>query len=486
MEHVTDLFDMEKYSEDDVLHELNKMTETEQLEYVKILEKMYYVCKSSSICKLLKRLLVDEELSISMLLRLQIIYLFENEIDERMATRVHDLLMQPSKELEITSQFDVLKFMFTHYPKYVDMFLDVLKDLLCRRHLQEDFRYRSMLESKKMLRSTDHFTGVLQTCFYSGTFSTRNKMLLCQYAMNHPLDYNSAIFAKKEIEQYLVSVLVDEEMCYENRVDVADIILNIDDMDEEWKNMAITVIDEFGRETNQFSFYHNQENVHYVDTSSIQSILEYLNHTYATQSHNKCLSSDKLKNQIFKMGVYKNMNEDERKRIHVAMVRIENDRSSYGAHGNSLSDVMQMLLTHIQHHKYKDELQKRLFEELSEMSGKCATGYVIRLVNVLSGFDDKFHVRIPPEESMKSVIFHKLNEKMFAIEDEDERSEVLYEITLPSTCIHLRRNFLKFFRNVFPTLKDEMYEQFKDDMSDTDFDLYLKRIVINYEGYETF
>lgn len=75
---------------------------------------------------------------------------------------------------------------------------------------------------------------------------------------------------------------------------------------------------------------------------------------------------------------------------------------------------------------------------------------------------------------------------MFAIEDEDERSEVLYEITLPSTCIHLRRNFLKFFRNVFPTLKDEMYEQFKDDMSDTDFDLYLKRIVINYEGYETF
>lgn len=484
MDQVIDLFDMEKYSEDDVIRELNKMSSDEHLEYIKILEKMYYTCKSSSICKLLKRLVMDEELNISVLLRLQIVYLFETDMDEKMAERIYDLLMKPSKDLEMTCQFDVLKFIFTNYSEYVDKFFDVLVTILCRKELDEDYRYRSLLESKKILKSKLYFTKALLVCFESRAFSTRNKMLQCQYMINHTSDYASEIFPRDLMIEYLTDVLTDEDMCYENRLDVADIILNLDDIDEDYKNIAIQVIDEGGRETNKFSFYHNQENIHYVDTSSIEHVLEYLNHTYKPHGVT-CSFDDKMKSEIINMKEYMSKNEDEKKRIHVALMRLQNDRSSYGVHRNSLNDIMRMILSHIRHHKHKMELQKRLFEELLEMSGKCATGYVIRLVNVLSGFDDKFYVRIPPEESMKSVMFHKLNERMFQIEDEEERNDVLYEITLPSSFPHLRRNFLKFFREVFPILKDEMYEQYKDEMSDTDFDLYLRRIVINYEGYET-
>jgi hypothetical protein len=484
MENITDLFDMEKYTEDDVILQLNQKSNDEKLEYVKILEKMYYTCKSSSICRLLKRLLLDDTLEMSVILRLQIIYLFENEVDDTMATKVYQLLVEPSKELEITCQFEVLKFMFTYYPQYIEKFFDVLKTILFKRELDEDYRYRSMLESKKILQNKTYYTKILKVCFESDAFCTRNKMLQAQYMINHPLDFDPEMFPLQIVYDYLMSVLMDEEMCYENRVDVADIILNLDDMDEEWKNLAIHVIDECGRETNQFSFYHNQENVHYVDTSSIQNILEYLNHTYTPQYCGVSTFCEKVRTEISNMQLYKSMEEEEKKRIHVALMRIQNDRSCYGVQRNSLYDIMLMVLSHIRHHKYREELQKRLFEELVEMSGKCATGYVIRLVNVLSGFDDKFFVRIPPEESMKSVLFHKLNEKMFQIQDEEEKNEVLYEITLPSSFPHLRRNFLKFFRDVFPNLKDEMYQKFKEEMSDTDFDLYLRRIVINYEGYE--
>ena len=309
-------------------------------------------------------------------------------------------------------------------------------------------------------------------------------MLMCQYVTNHPTHFPQDAFASSYLVEYLVSVLSDEQMCYENRLDAADIVLNIPDVEDAWRNLAIDTIDICGRQTSQFSFYHNQENIHYVDISSIEVALEYLNHTYPTQSRLKHRFDDSLLTKVKKMDAYQKANETERKNIHVAIVRIQNDRSSYGPHSNSLYEVTSMVLSHIESHTHRSELQSRLIEELLEMSGKCATGYVIRMVNVLSGFDDKFSVRVPVTESMKSLLFHRLNEKIFAIEDEEVKSDILYEITLPSSVLHLRQNFLKFFRDVFPSLENEMFEHFKDQMTDTEFDMCLRNIVIQYEGYE--
>lgn len=481
MDRVTDLFDMDKYSEDDVVRILNGMTTDEHLEYIKILEKMYYTCQSSNLSRLLHRLLLDTELRISVLLRLQMVYLFEKDMPETIRDRIYDLLMTPMDE--ITCQFDVLKHMFLRFPETTPVFTTVLENILSRTTLDEDFRYRSLLDARKLLGCKTLFTRVLKRCFDGRIFSTRNMLLMCQYMMSHSQDYDVEEIPSLSVVAYMVGVLTDTDMCDANRVDVADILLNLESVDEQWKDMAIAVIDECGRRTNAFSFYHNQENVHYVDTSSIQTILDYLNQTYASYPDVATIG-DRVQSTIVRMNAYKELDDRARQRVHVAMMRIQNDRSSYGAQHNSLTDIVRMVLQHIRHHRHQHELEKRLMEELVDMSGKCATGYVIRLVNVLSGFDDKFHVRIPPEQAMKSVVFNRLNTLMLGIEDEQQRNDVLYEITLPSSFPHLRRNFLAFFRQVFPSLKDEMYDQFKDEMTDTDFDLYLRRIVINYEGYE--
>lgn len=56
--------------------------------------------------------------------------------------------------------------------------------------------------------------------------------------------------------------------------------------------------------------------------------------------------------------------------------------------GFRLRDVLQHVYYRILNHKEKDELIKRLKEELIDSSGYCSSGHLTRLINVLSVFDD--------------------------------------------------------------------------------------------------
>lgn len=481
MDDILDLFDMERHSEEDVVKVLSGATTTEQLEFYKVLEKMYFTSKTRTVHRLMRRLFMDETLNMSDILRIQIVYTFdEMDVDDEIMERLYQMI-EGSKELEAITKFDALKYVFYSYRQYADKYIVLLKSILSSTMFEEDFRYRSLLESRTYLPSKQMFTDVMMTSFYEGHFSTRNKILLCQYAMNHPHHYDTNVFDQNIALQFLSSVLCDPTMNDEYRMDVADILLNMDSISEELRDQAIRMIDEYGTRKNRFSFYHNQENVHYVDTTSIQHTLEYLNQKFPfANTHHRL---DRVIHEIKDLADYKSLSEDDQKKVNVALIRIQNDRSSYGSHNNTLHDVLCMVYACIQSHRHVLELRKRLMEELLDMSGKCATGYVIRLVNVLSGFDDNFKVQMTPEESMKSALFHRLNQRIFEMEDEDLKNDVLYELTLPSSLVHMRTNFLRFFRETFPFLKEDLYQEFKDQMTDTDFDLYLKRIVINYEGY---
>ena len=57
------------------------------------------------------------------------------------------------------------------------------------------------------------------------------------------------------------------------------------------------------------------------------------------------------------------------------------------------------------------------------------------------------------------------------------------EMTIDPSHFHSRSNFLKFFRTVISQIREEMYSEFKDYMSDTDYDMYFRKALIHYEGY---
>ena len=68
---------------------------------------------------------------------------------------------------------------------------------------------------------------------------------------------------------------------------------------------------------------------------------------------------------------------------------------------------------------------------------------------------------------------------------EDFQEKVLEEMTVNSNDFASRKNFLKFFRKNMLGIRQELYEEFKTFITDTDFDLYCRAAIATYEtgGY---
>ena len=81
--------------------------------------------------------------------------------------------------------------------------------------------------------------------------------------------------------------------------------------------------------------------------------------------------------------------------IKETLKRINESKAHFNT-GITLKELFLSICKYIelQNSERKDELQKRLYEELIEMTDKCLTGHFSRLVNVLQGFEDKYAVNL--------------------------------------------------------------------------------------------
>ena len=75
------------------------------------------------------------------------------------------------------------------------------------------------------------------------------------------------------------------------------------------------------------------------------------------------------------------------------------DRALYSKYNCTLIAILLKVWTYLSSHESKDEMKKRLLEELNDMAGICSTGFAERLINVISGFGD-FNFRISFEEQI--------------------------------------------------------------------------------------
>ena len=95
------------------------------------------------------------------------------------------------------------------------------------------------------------------------------------------------------------------------------------------------------------------------------------------------------------------------------------DRTLYSKFNITLSGVLIKIWSYILEHKYKEELTKRLIQELSDSAGTCSSGYLSRLVNVLSGYDDNFRIRISWEDQIVANFSGRLNARVRKITEPD-------------------------------------------------------------------
>lgn len=225
--------------------------------------------------------------------------------------------------------------------------------------------------------------------------------------------------------------------------------------------------------------------------------------------------------------------------IHISLNRIKIDRVLYSKYNQTLMNILLKVCSFIFTHEEEDELLKRLKEELYDMAGTCSTGFASRLINVLSGYDD-FNVKISFSDQIVSNFQARINSRMQKITDKDSiyyndkkmdivwlymnthnlvekklskdellenktKSEIIDEYLeidrerkidlavedfsdsilvemLNTNNYYNRPNFIKFFRDNVPFVRNELYQEFCEYVSDVNFDVSIRKAINYYEG----
>ena len=233
--------------------------------------------------------------------------------------------------------------------------------------------------------------------------------------------------------------------------------------------------------------------------------------------------------------------------IDLALNRIELDRALYSKYNSSLANILIKVWTYVSGHEHEKEMEKRLIEELEEMSGTCSSGFASRLINVVSGFGE-FNIRISWGDQIKAnlsgrlnacvrnimggdspfrnypyltdLIMLYLNEEFLEKGEDSAKTKILNslgehptqkelveaylnqgdrelkiefcleklmentlnEMTLCSSLSSERQYFSLVFRTNVASIREEMYQEFKEYMDDATFDLYMRKAHMYYDG----
>jgi len=278
------------------------------------------------------------------------------------------------------------------------------------------------------------------------------------------------------VENFLLEVALMEDLDEDVRADACDILLQYGDDNTRLKARDILFILGGGVRTNN-NIFKNTQNVHIRSIEeSVERIIKKLSEY---KPKNKGLTFDKIHQQILDKSKGKNFEAE----IKNAMIRIQIDRATYGHSNLTLVSILVKIWGYIEESEHREELENRLMEEIVESNNKCSSGYVGRLVNTLSGFDHDMSIIISFKDQIVANLEGRLNAKARGIMDDTFRDLVLEEMTVPVHHFDQRGNFLKFFRENISQIREEMYQEFKEFMDDSDYDMHFRSAIMSYEGY---
>jgi hypothetical protein len=342
-------------------------------------------------------------------------------------------------------------------------------------NLNCDFRYKTIVDLEKMEGDMTWYICHALLIFIVNKINKPNfriisgQYLLCKCVLDEE--------KRLGVENILLDMCGDESLQYNSRADAADVILQYGS--SQSKKKASAVIIELGKQgrRNGNDIYNNAQNVHVKEIEeSVLSALEFLQTIELEKVDGKHITFEYVEKQILDLiGQEKDL-----EKIQGSFNRIVLDRALYSRYNCSLSQILCKIWTYLNAHKNRDEILKRLIEELTEMSGTCSSGFASRLVNTISGFGD-FNLRISWADQIVSNLTGRLNARIRDMDNLTLRDKVLAEMTLSTGNYETRKNFLKFLRKNMLSIREEMYNEFREFITDTDYDLYFRKAVSLYE-----
>lgn len=463
-------------------------------------------------------------------------------------------------DVSIPCQIDAI-FILMKSQKHKENANSYFKNIINKENIDCDFRYKTILSLEK--KDIEEYKFFMQNACLEFLKNSRNKtmyrILSSQYLLQN---YSENI---DHIQDIILSFANDNDLDYNLRADAADTLLNLGS--EKYKKDARDIIICLGKVDGKVkTVFENAQNVHTSEIEkSVSEILQviiitpiikiddkYIDITYIEDIIHKFLKEKKCKNRCVNS---ENINEKEKfcskeceiyinteNKITISLNRIKMDRTLYS--NSTLSNIFIKLWCYINLSEFKDEMIKRLFEELEDMSGTCSSGFLSRLVNVVSGFDENLSIRISWQDQIISNFVARLNSlaqkilepnspfynqklndviELFINENEEVRKHIILNINDKSIenikmsiiieeflkthketkiqhCVEIfsenvlnemmidchkyakRQNFLLFFRTYISSIREELFTEFKNYVTPSEFDLHMRKAISSYEG----
>lgn len=389
------------------------------------------------------------------------------------------------KKMTISSQLDMLTSLMTS-----DTYQEFCNDYFCKfinnNALEDVYRIKIIQSLEGKFTQEKFFYYATNACFAflrneNNTYTYRT--LCCQYLLVKcelkNIDSEESDSKKTEnrtiVEEFLLEVAKNTSLDEDVRADACDILLAY--ATKDMRECAFVVLHEIGGGFKaDKNIFKNSQNVHVQSINeSIQKHLEKIS-AYIPKNNVVWSFPDALED-IKK----KNKDNPELKSLEQSLIRVMVDRAVYGSTHMTLTVIFEKVWTYIQDSEFREELEKRMVEELIDANNKCSSGFTSRMINSLSGFGD-INVTISFEDQISANLEARLNAKIVALTDEEFMEKVLNEMTLPPHFYEQRQNFLKFFRECISTIREELWLEFHEHISDTDFDLYFRKALMHYEG----
>lgn len=303
------------------------------------------------------------------------------------------------------------------------------------------------------------------------------------------------------VKEFLYGIGSDPNQTEDIRADAYDILLKYAAGEEE-KGAIRILLKVLGG--SGLGLYGNSQNVH--STSIEKSVEQLINRLGVKIPDASIETSVEVEFEKIKSALSKRICDDRiRYDLELALQRIELDEAVYGVQNMTLKTILWKLYAFILGSEFKEELICRLVEELLESSNKCSSGFVSRLVNVLSGYHSDMTLTISFEEEIISKIENELNKqiqqlggeeiieivhptltsdhKIERLTQDDYKDRIIEEMCVDNHKYTERNHFLHFFRARFSTIRETLFQEYKGLISDEDFDRCSGKAISFYEGF---
>jgi hypothetical protein len=362
--------------------------------------------------------------------------------------------------------------------------MEACKVILEDENIEVNKRFYFFANNDKYFKLTDQLVYDLHPFFLKLGIQRKYPLSMLLISARYILSFYPDESQDRDDTLDFVLDLIDDKQQTENiRGECADILYSFGR--EEEAIYGVKILQELGymdQDLQKTTLYTNRQNVHdKTINDSVRRTINSLHKEYLKTSKENLLGQCTL--EFLHKLVYDEFKVDEqdsllREKIQQFFVRVMTDPTKF--ENLTLCDIFLLVLTKVQSLQgaIKEECYKRIIEEIEDSSDTCHTGYVSRLVNVLSGFveGEDYILTIDPRDELRSAVFARVNTAIANL------PIYLKEDVTNSLWGDDKSVFNEFLGLYGETIKDELIEEYKNILTEKEVNEIYEKSIKKFQG----